>query len=190
MRFSGTERIRIPVDQMAELASRYADDHGMTLVGKERDSVSEPLPNIPAVSAPDSSAPFRREERYFVLKARDVDEMAPSYRTNLKLICDNAKTVRAKRNAPPLQCVVVEHDWPEYEHVWKMIKERTACANGRPIPSELDRSLSWCSELQNRVYELEKADTGKMFKKHSARLMELEKATAALQKKITELEAQ
>lgn len=69
---------------------------------------------------------FEREERYIVLKLKDLEDFN---------ICqDMIDTVRGleayiqecRDNAGKilLECAVIESDWPEYEVVWKMIENR------------------------------------------------------------------
>lgn len=69
---------------------------------------------------------FRRELRYIVLKYSDMktagitlDELSV-----LKSIMDKVDLNRDQNNKIPLECAVIESDWPEYEPVWKMIEDR------------------------------------------------------------------
>lgn len=69
---------------------------------------------------------FTRENRYIVLKVTDVEAvglMADEIEA-LKNICDAVNNIRAARHKPPLKCVVVESDWPEYEPAWQAIQQR------------------------------------------------------------------
>jgi len=78
---------------------------------------------------------FKREDRYIVLKISDVRDML-SHATeseytcvaedieNLERIAMHVVDSRAKQGKPPLKCVVVESDWPEYEAVFKAIEQR------------------------------------------------------------------
>jgi hypothetical protein len=69
---------------------------------------------------------FQRENRYLVLKRRDIRnsltdlEQEIFYRLSSK-VANYRENIMEK---DPLQCVVVEHDWPEYEPTWKAIEER------------------------------------------------------------------
>lgn len=67
---------------------------------------------------------FKREERYIVLKKTDLDNFDLSGRLmkNLEEICDTVNYFRGLKG--PVECVVVEKDWPEYEVVWKLIEDR------------------------------------------------------------------
>lgn len=70
---------------------------------------------------------FKREERYIVLKISDVES---AFNVVLKDRLESMQYIvnnyRRDMDKVPLQCVVVEHDWPEYEKVWKMIEKRMA----------------------------------------------------------------
>lgn len=57
---------------------------------------------------------FKREERYLVLKLKDLSPGAAQH----------IREYVAARNLPNRQYVVVESDWPEYELVWAMIEAR------------------------------------------------------------------
>lgn len=67
---------------------------------------------------------FKREfDRYLVLKTKDIFSSVPEpLLTRLEDIIEELYNYLPDRNY-----VVVEDDWPEYEIVWKMIKDR--CTN-------------------------------------------------------------
>jgi hypothetical protein len=68
---------------------------------------------------------MKRETRYIVLKLTDVSAALTDAETKaLKNICDKVTRHRVQRGASMMDCVVVEHDWPEYEPVWSMIERR------------------------------------------------------------------
>lgn len=68
---------------------------------------------------------FRREQRYVVLKITDIYQALTSDEIDLLIKLSSLITNRRKRAGKlPLQTVVVEQDWPEYEPVWKMLEER------------------------------------------------------------------
>lgn len=77
--------------------------------------------------------PFLREDRYIVLKLN-------------RLLKDEAEYLRDCQSKAMVDCVVVEHDWPEYHLVWAMLEHRMA---GKPVP---DFNL-WrrADELQQRL---------------------------------------
>jgi len=68
---------------------------------------------------------FKRERRYIVLKTKDIeDALTDVGLNNLRDVCDAVEGLRTNREKPPLECVVIESDWPEYEIAWKMIQDR------------------------------------------------------------------
>jgi O6-methylguanine-DNA--protein-cysteine methyltransferase len=69
---------------------------------------------------------FNREDRYFVFKRSDVPASAIPVLESLR---ETADYMRGMKGKPPLVCVVVESDWPEYEKVWQMIEDRVT---GKP----------------------------------------------------------
>ena len=82
---------------------------------------------------------FQREKRYIVIKIKDLVEQEQLARKTLgfseplsyghvpamqKVYEGRERGLRKALGKPPLECVVVESDWPEYELVWKMIEAR------------------------------------------------------------------
>jgi hypothetical protein len=69
---------------------------------------------------------FVREQRYFVFKISDIQKMVPGTGMidGMRLVEETLNEVRAQADKPPLECVVIESDWPEYELVWDMIESR------------------------------------------------------------------
>lgn len=69
---------------------------------------------------------FKREDRYMVLKWSDIeralnlDEVNDLYKIREKI----AKCRHCNGKMARLKCVVVEHDWPEYEPTWQAIEQR------------------------------------------------------------------
>jgi hypothetical protein len=63
-----------------------------------------------------NEASFERENRYIVIKLKRLQEGA---REPLRRYLEHL-------NVKPVECVVVEVDWPEYEKVWSMIEARCA----------------------------------------------------------------
>lgn len=68
---------------------------------------------------------MEREHRYIVIKLKDVEAMGnmDAYRV-LHNIGRQVQNFRAANGKPPLECVVVESDWPEYEPTWAAIAAR------------------------------------------------------------------
>lgn len=63
---------------------------------------------------------FIRENRYTVFKTSD-----------LKTSGQRGIVHQASRVCPTRECVVIEHDWPEYDFVWLMLEHRMT---GFPVP--------------------------------------------------------
>ncbi len=59
---------------------------------------------------------FHREERYIVIKRKYITEEQEQ----------KLREILATFNLPPLECAVIESDWPEYEEVWGMIETRVS----------------------------------------------------------------
>ena len=77
---------------------------------------------------------FKRENRYFVLKFKDIHSILDeSEHQALHEICNKIELHRLKNDRGALECVVVESDWPEYEPTWKAIEER---CSGEPDEGE------------------------------------------------------
>ena len=79
---------------------------------------------------------FKREERYIVVKLKHLAGLQQAPLRNF---------LRENR-VPQIECVVVEHDWPEYHLVWAMIEHRMA---GKPVPNFNDWRRA--DELQQRL---------------------------------------
>lgn len=67
---------------------------------------------------------FKREDRYIVLKRSDMDCFDSFWWDILHTILAQVMANRQSKGKKPLECVVVENDWPEYEPTWKAIKDR------------------------------------------------------------------
>lgn len=68
---------------------------------------------------------MKRENRYEVLKVKDIEASLTLEETKiLAILCRKVAEYRAIKGKNPLDCVVVESDWPEYEKTWEMIEKR------------------------------------------------------------------
>ena len=77
---------------------------------------------------------MKREDRYLVFKRTDIQRyLNPTAQKTLSEIEKTITGVRRGQRREELQCVVVEKDWPEYEHVWELIRLRVEKAT---IPPE------------------------------------------------------
>ena len=78
-------------------------------------------------------AEFEREIRYIVFKVKDFEKVATSTeRAIVEILATRIDEHRFHQNRKPVNCVVVEDDWPEYEAVWKMIEARVSGATPPP----------------------------------------------------------
>ena len=69
---------------------------------------------------------MEREQRYIVLKLKDIDAagLTETELSAFNQVCDKVSATREAAGKQPLYCAVVEADWPEYETVWAMIASR------------------------------------------------------------------
>lgn len=68
---------------------------------------------------------MKREERYALFKYADIDAaLSDSDKLLLSAVVNKIDRYRKEKGKEPIKGVVVEHDWPEYEQVWKMIETR------------------------------------------------------------------
>lgn len=75
---------------------------------------------------------FEREERYIVLKNKDIyNFLSPLQKAQLENIRNTINYFRGSRG--PVKCVVVEYDWPEYELTWKMIEDRVVRSRSKNV---------------------------------------------------------
>ena len=77
------------------------------------------------------STEFKREERYIVFKLSDLGNSLKG--DEIRRLAREYAEQRRLRGKPPLECAVVESDWPEYEPTWRAIEARVA--GERPAPS-------------------------------------------------------
>jgi len=67
----------------------------------------------------------KREPRYVVFKIKDMDKyLTQGEKEGLLCVGEEIQVCRANDGKPPLNAVVVEQDWPEFEVVWEMIEAR------------------------------------------------------------------
>lgn len=68
---------------------------------------------------------MERECRYLVFKYKDVlKHLSKTEQRNLIELSNKVDAGRRRRRKGPVECVVVEHDWPEYEPTWAAIEKR------------------------------------------------------------------
>ena len=74
------------------------------------------------------------EERYYVIKKSDCSEETQ------KFVSGVAGDIRKVTGKPPLECLVIEKDWPEYEPALRMLLDRV---DGKPPKSIWQRMREW-----------------------------------------------
>ena len=68
---------------------------------------------------------MKRENRYIVVKIKDAEKhLSPHEFTRLRQLAKAVDNGRIQEEKHPMECVVIESDWPEYEKAWQMIGER------------------------------------------------------------------
>lgn len=73
---------------------------------------------------------FKREERYYVLKISDMKKYLSAEKQDaVRAVAEKLNAGRVVDGKTVFQAVVIEHDWPEYEPVWRMIEARMKAAN-------------------------------------------------------------
>lgn len=94
---------------------------------------------------------FNREDRYVVLKRKDLEHLPIALQETLWSFLE-----KAEFSLPPRQYVVVESDWPEYETVFKMIEARMT-----GVPNQIERLIAeavaaddWSGKAARLIAEL------------------------------------
>lgn len=67
---------------------------------------------------------FKKEIRYIVAKVKEV-EAALDYEElrELSNLLEKVKAYRVTQGKTPIECVVVESDWPMYDTTWDTIEK-------------------------------------------------------------------
>lgn len=66
---------------------------------------------------------FVRENRYLVAKVRDIESaLSAEEQSQLSALINKVELNRSHRGKAPLECVVVESDWPNYQDTWNSIE--------------------------------------------------------------------
>lgn len=91
------------------------------------------------------SGDFKREDRYIVVKRKRLTEQQEAPLLGIL----NAN------NIPTQECVVVEPDWPNYEHVWQTVEE---VADGTFNPNEVSNLKSNNNKLARQNENLQDAN--------------------------------
>lgn len=80
---------------------------------------------------------FQREERYVVFKVSDLGNSLKG--DEIRRLAREYAEQRRLKGKEPLECVVVEKDWPEYEPTWEAIEARVTGAQPAPTIAEQDQ---------------------------------------------------
>ncbi|HGY9625399.1 TPA: hypothetical protein ACOJM5_001760 [Pseudomonas putida] len=85
------------------------------------------------------SAPFKREERYIVIKVSDLASVPVAVGEPFA-----EQLTAIQRRLPKRECLVIESDWPEYEPAWAAIKARVTGQpaeqrQGEPVAPKLKK---------------------------------------------------
>ena len=81
------------------------------------------------------SKEFMREERYIVFKMSDLGNSLKG--DEIRRLAREYAEQRRLKGKKPLECVVIEKDWPEHEPTWKAIEARVTGAQLAPsVPRE------------------------------------------------------
>ncbi|MGC1550752.1 MAG: MazG nucleotide pyrophosphohydrolase domain-containing protein [Rhodanobacter sp.] len=96
---------------------------------------------------------FEREDRYLVLKYTDLVGLSKEQQEWLAALIYIHNEYRAFRQRPPLETVVVERDWPEFEVVWRMIQARMASKDAAPTDGQMtaEKYQQWVEFNWNRL---------------------------------------
>ncbi|EMV2967456.1 hypothetical protein AAB236_005676 [Klebsiella pneumoniae] len=66
---------------------------------------------------------FEREARYLVAKIRDVEAaLTDIEKAELHRLMQKVDAYRTDNGKDPLECVVVESDWPNYQSTWDSVQ--------------------------------------------------------------------
>ena len=95
---------------------------------------------------------FEREQRYVVLKVKDVmQRLSEKDILTLARILDEIDAYRKSIGKKSLECVVIESDWPEYEPTWKAIEARvTGAQPAQSVPEDVMRDAERYRYLRGR----------------------------------------
>lgn len=85
---------------------------------------------------------MQRENRYIVLKLSDVKGLPEHLGLALDKVLDAVQFKRSFEEKPPLQCVVVESDWPEYEPTWQAIEQRIDAVPMKVASEDIEQVLT------------------------------------------------
>jgi len=86
------------------------------------------------------SVPFRREDRYIVVKRSDLDLLSPNDRDLAMTDLESALSLMSIWDCPAREYLVIESDWPEFEPAWAAIEARVT---GKPAEQHQGATVTW-----------------------------------------------
>ena len=96
---------------------------------------------------------FNSEERYIVFKVSDLGNSLKG--DEIRKLAREYAEHREQLGKKPLDCVVVESDWPEYEPTWRAIEARVTGAQPAPSVakgiSRVSPDFYWDSAKQHHI---------------------------------------
>lgn len=111
-------------DYLVSLAKRHS---GTELLDHERylrDFLSRQTPAEQQDTQGAQAGGFQREDRYMVIKRKDLALLSPTDRDLALTLMGELSTIMETWSTPKRQYVVVEDNWPEFEPTWAAIQAR------------------------------------------------------------------
>lgn len=93
----------------------------------------------------DQQEPFKREDRYIVIKRKDLDRLSPIDRDVVVSNLEHISAILFGWNVPDRECLVIESDWPEYAQAWASIEERVT---GQPAAQHQGEPVAWATDRE------------------------------------------
>lgn len=111
-------------DYLVSLAKRHSGTELLDHERNLRDFLSRQTPAEQQDTQGAQTGGFQREDRYMVIKRKDLALLSPTDRDLALTLMGELSTIMDTWNAPKRQYVVVEGDWPEFEPTWAAIQAR------------------------------------------------------------------
>lgn len=103
----------------AGIQARNLAVRGLEVFVKPADSKGMPA-EVQATPPRKEAGEFQREDRYIVIKRKDLENAPALMAYALQVALDGLR-----EHLPERECLVIEGDWPEYEPTWAAIQART-----------------------------------------------------------------
>lgn len=124
---------------------------------------------------------FVREERYIVFKISDLGNSLKG--DEIRRLAREYAEQRILRGKKPLECVVVEKDWPEYDLVWDMIESRMTKGQNHPEDDSLIEDIKLRMDMADGGEDSDPEEAA-FFAIILARIRRLEKEKKLLKEKL------